>query len=127
MTKSVSTRSSSRPTAETILAITNDISSLFRRCFGRGPARARGYANDAYLFVVLEGVLAEFEETLLNHDDVTTIRLVRTRFQEIVYDEIVSIVERHAGLRVVDYMSQVLPKADVVVEIFVLDHGGTPG
>lgn len=114
-------RTSTRPTPEAILAITNDISALLRNCFGKGPARSRGYVNDAYLFVVLEEVFIDFEETLLNHDDVATVRDVRTRFQEIVYDEIVSIVERHTGRRVVDYMSQVLTKADAVVEIFVLD------
>lgn len=120
----MSSRPSTRPTSDAILAITNDISALLRKCFGKGPARSRGYVNDAYLFVVLEGVLSDFEETLLNHDDVNTVRVVRTRFQEIVYDEIVSIVERHTGFRVEDYMSQVLPSANVVVEVFVLDLDG---
>jgi uncharacterized protein YbcI len=103
-----------------LLAITNDVSSLMRRFYGKGPARSRAFVNGDLLFLVLEDVLTEFEQTFIAKGDSSTVRLIRTRYQELINDEMVSIVERHCDRRVADYMSQILTNAGMLIEIFQL-------
>jgi uncharacterized protein YbcI len=112
--------------SEALLAITNDASALMRRFYGKGPARSRGFVNGNVLFLVLEDVLTEFEMTFLTKGDAAIVRQIRTRYQELMTDEMVSIVERHSGYGVQDYMSQILTRAGMVFEIFLLD-ASSPG
>src|SRR5688500_16687290 len=112
---------------ETLLEISNGISALTRELFGKGPRRAKTYSCDNFVFVVLQGVLTDAEETLLSADKVDCVRDARECFEEVTREEMVSIVERAAGLRVVDYMSQILPGADTLVEIFVTEPNGNGG
>jgi uncharacterized protein YbcI len=109
---------------DALLAITNEVSALMRRFYGKGPARSRGFVNGDILFLVLEDVLTEFELTFLAKGDAATVRHIRTRYQELIQEEMVSLVERHSGYRVHDYMSQILTGAGLLIEIFVLTPAG---
>jgi uncharacterized protein YbcI len=105
---------------DALLAITNEVSALMRRFYGKGPARSRGFVNGNILFLVLDDVLTEFELTFLAKGDPATVRHIRTRYEELIHDEMVSLVERHSGYRVFDYMSQILTSAGILIEMFVL-------
>ena len=105
---------------DVFLAMTNDVSSLMRRFYGKGPARSRAFVNGDLLFLVLEDILTEFEQTFIDKGDPGTVRLIRTRYQELIHDEMVWIVERHTNLRVLDYMSQILTDAGMLIEMFLL-------
>jgi uncharacterized protein YbcI len=112
---------------EKLLEISNGISARTRELFGKGPRRAKTYACDNFVFVVLQGVLTDAEETLLSADKVGCVRNARECFEEVTREEMIAVVERAAGLRVLDHMSQILPAADTVVEIFVTDANGNGG
>jgi uncharacterized protein YbcI len=88
-------------TGEQLLRIANRQSALMRECFGRGPARARAYREDSFLFVVLEGSF-------------------RDSFQDVLAPQMIEVVEDCLGVPVRDAMSQVLTRTGVVVEIFQL-------
>ena len=106
--------------SDALLAITDDVSALMRRFYGKGPARSRGFVNGNVLFLVLEDVLTEFEVTFLAKGDAAIVRQIRTRYQELTTEEMVALVERHSGYRVADYMSQILTGVGMLIEIFVL-------
>jgi uncharacterized protein YbcI len=69
--------------------------------------------------------LPEVELTFLAKGDAAIVRQIRARYQELTTEEMVSVVERHTSHRVVDYMSQILTGAGMLVEIFVLAPGRT--
>ena len=103
-----------------LLQIANRMSSLHSECFGRGPARARAYQEDDFVFVVLEGCFIDAEQTLVRHRRDADVREFRESFQEVLRSQFIEIVEDVLGRRVLDYMSQALTRTDVVVEIFQL-------
>jgi uncharacterized protein YbcI len=105
---------------EQLLQIANRVSSLHSECFGKGPARARAYREDGFVFVVLEGCFIDAEQTLVEHGRHTDVRAFRASFQEVLRSQFVEIVEDVLGTPVLDYMSQTLTRTDVVVEIFQL-------
>jgi uncharacterized protein YbcI len=105
---------------EQLLQIANRMSSLHSECFGRGPARARAYREDDFVFVVLEGCFIDAEQTLVRHQRDADVREFRESFQEVLRSQFIGIVEDALGRRVLDYMSQSLTRTDVVVEIFQL-------
>jgi uncharacterized protein YbcI len=115
-----------RPRSELLFEVSNKISAFMAECFGRGPARARAFENDKYLFVVLEGVMTQAERTLVDHERGDAIRMFRVVFEDVTREGVTQIVEDVLGARVLDYMSQVLVRANVLVEIFVLDAADAP-
>jgi uncharacterized protein YbcI len=110
---------------DALLQITNDVSALMRRFYGKGPARSRGFVNGDLLFLVLEDVLTEFELTFLAKGEAGIVRQIRTRYQELIREEMISLVERSSSHRVLDYMSQILTDAGMLIEIFLLAPPGT--
>jgi len=109
------------PDGEQLLQIANRISALNRECFGKGPARARAYREGDFLFVVLEGGFIDAEETLVRHEHHDGVRAFREAFQKVMGAEIRRLVEDVLGVAVIDSMSQVLTRTNVVVEIFQLE------
>jgi uncharacterized protein YbcI len=105
---------------EQLLQIANRISSLHSECFGRGPARARAYHEDNFVFVVLEGCFIDAEQTLVRHGRDSHVRVFRESFQEVLRSQFIEIVEEVLGREVRDYTSSTLTRSDVVVEIFHL-------
>ena len=104
-----------------LAAISNAMVALKKQYYGRGPERAKTYINDDYVFCVLEGGLTRNEETLLAAGETDVVRSYRLRFQEIMRDRLISIVEAATGRRVLDYHSQIVFDPPRAFEIFVLD------
>ena len=103
------------------VALSNAMVGMKKEYYGRGPERAKTYINDEYVFVVLEGGLTRNEETLLAAGEQDLVRGYRLRFQEIMRDRLVTIVEEATGRRVLDYHSQIVFDPPRAFEIFVLD------
>lgn len=110
-----------KPKGEVLLQISNAISALKSECYGKGPARAKTYEVDNVVVVVMQGGLIDAEKTLVNHGQLDAVREFRLRFDDIVRDRMIEIVEEALGRRVRDHASQVLSAADVQVELFVLE------
>lgn len=105
---------------EQLLQVANRISSLKHEWFGKGPARARAYLDGDFVFVVLEGGFIDAEQTLIGRERDDAVRAFRQAFEEVTRAEMTRIVEEAMRSRVLDYMSQVLTRTGVVVEIFQL-------
>jgi uncharacterized protein YbcI len=102
-------------------SISTQLVALKKEFYGKGPVGAKTYIQDEYVFAVLEGGLTRNEETLLAAGQADLVRTYRLRFQEIMRDRLVAIVEEATGRRVLDYHSQVVFDPPRAFEIFVLD------
>jgi uncharacterized protein YbcI len=106
-------------------AISTGIVHAMAKLYGRGPTKAKTYFNDEYVFCALEGGLTTNEETLVEAGEERLVRQYRLRFQEVVADELIAVVEQATGRKVLTYHSQILFHPARLTEIFLLD--GPPG
>jgi uncharacterized protein YbcI len=88
--------------------------------YGKGPAKAKTFIHDEYVFVVMEGGLTRNEETLLAAGEHDLVRAYRMRFQETMTETTVRAVEDILGRKVLTYHSQILFEPTRAIEIFVL-------
>jgi uncharacterized protein YbcI len=88
--------------------------------FGRGADEAKSYVNDDFLIVVMRGCFLQFEDELIARGREDVVRDVRLAWQSEMAPEITGSIEQITGMRVVDYHSQVMTKADVALEMFLL-------
>jgi uncharacterized protein YbcI len=95
--------------------------SLFKQCYGKGPAAAKAMTRDEYVIVVLEEGLTRNEETLIEHGLEDEVRRFRLAFQATVRDHAAEAVRRVTGRHVVAYHSQVTFHPFRSFEIFVLE------
>lgn len=102
-------------------AISTQLVALKKEFYGKGPTGAKTYIQDEYVFAVLEGGLTRNEETMLGSGEQDLVRRYRLRFQEIMRDRLVAVVEEATGRRVLDYHSQIVFDPPRAFEIFVLD------
>jgi uncharacterized protein YbcI len=118
-------RTGGDPSGSMRAAVSTGIVQAMARLYGRGPTKAKTYFNDEYVFCVLEEGLTPNEQRMLDAGEERLVRQYRLRFQEVVADELTSVVERATGRRVVTYHSQILFRPTRLMEIFLLD--GAPG
>jgi len=105
---------------EVLSETANAVSKIKADFFGRGPEGAKAYLNDNLLVVVLRGGLLEVEETLIERGRADKVRDLRITWQEELDGEITQQIERITGLKVLDYHSQILVHAQVIVELFLI-------
>jgi uncharacterized protein YbcI len=98
----------------------NAVGKMKADFFGRGPEGAKSYLNDNLLVIVFRGGFLDVEETLIEKGRPDKVRDLRTTWQDELEAEITQQVERITGLQVIDYYSQVLVRARIVVELFLL-------
>ncbi len=108
------------PSGAALSQISNGIVRILREHYGRGPTKAKTFLNDRYLVTVTEDLLTTVEQTLVDRGHEEMVRKMRLRFQEVVADRFISVVEEAAGSRVVTYHSQVTFHPALAFEIFVL-------
>lgn len=106
---------------EQLAAISNAIVGILSECYGRGPTKAKTYANDNYIFTVLEDILTPVEETLVNHGREDLVREVRISFQAATADRFKEAVEELTGTKVLAYTSQITFEPAFGFEMFVLE------
>jgi uncharacterized protein YbcI len=70
--------------------------------------------------VVLEETFTAAEKTLIGRGEADSIQDVRRRFQRVMADQFVSIVEQATGRRVRSFMSETDLEEDISVEVFIL-------
>jgi uncharacterized protein YbcI len=107
-------------TGEVLSEAANAVSKIKAEFFGRGPEGGKAYVNDNLLVVVLRGGLLDVEETLIERGRADKVRDLRLTWQEELDAEITQQIERITGLKVVDYHSQILVRARVIVELFLI-------
>jgi uncharacterized protein YbcI len=108
---------------EVLSETANAVSRIKAEFFGKGPEGGKAYLNDNLLVVVLHGGLLDVEETLIKRGRADKVRDLRITWQEEMEDEMTQEIERITGLKVLDYHSQILVRAQVIVELFLLADG----
>jgi uncharacterized protein YbcI len=73
--------------------------------------------------VLLADTLTKGERRLAESGHAERILGLRHDFQEVMREELIEIVERHLGRKVIAFMSQNHIDPDLAVEVFVLESG----
>jgi uncharacterized protein YbcI len=102
-------------------ALANAMVGMKKQFYGRGPAAAKAWVLDDYVFVALEGGLTRAEETLLADGKGDLVRTYRLAFQESVRDVAMGAVAEITGRRVLTYHSQIVFDPPRTFEMFVLE------
>jgi uncharacterized protein YbcI len=106
---------------EQLATVSNAVVSIFSECYGRGPTKAKSYAFDDYVVVVLEDLLTTVERTLVNNGESDLVRRVRLTFQEIEADRFKNAVAEAMDRKVLTYHSQIVFDPPMGFEFFVLE------
>ena len=103
------------------VAIANAIVGLWKDHYGRGPAGARTFIEDQFVFVVLQDGLTRNEQTLLDAGREDVVRRFRVSFQETIAPLAAQVMEQVTGQRVVAHRCQIVFNPTMTFEIFVMD------
>jgi uncharacterized protein YbcI len=106
-------------------AIANEMVRLHAEYYGRGPTRAKVYANGEFVAVVLEETFTPAEKTLIERGEADGIQDIRRRFQRVMKEQFTSVVEQATGRRVRAFLSETNLEEDIAVEVFILAEGRT--
>ena len=97
---------------------------LLREYTGRGPTKARATVNGDSVMIVLGDTLTRGERQLAATGKAERVLQLRHDFQMVMRDELVEIVEKATGRKVIAFMSQNHIDPDLAVEIFILQPDG---
>jgi uncharacterized protein YbcI len=107
--------------------ISTSIVSLLRERYGRGPMKAKTYALDDIVVVVMRGSgFTPFEQTIMDSGQPTRVVAMREEFQTVMAERYRETIERLTGRKVVAFLSQAHVEPDITVEMFFVD-GPLPG
>jgi uncharacterized protein YbcI len=93
---------------------------LHTEYYGRGPTKAKVYADADLVAVVLEETFTPAEKTLIARGESEGIQEIRRRFQRAMADQFRSVVEQATGREVRSFMSETDLDNDISVEVFLL-------
>jgi uncharacterized protein YbcI len=94
---------------------------LVRDYTGRGPTRARTTINTESVMIVLGDTLTKGERRLAESGKAERVLELRHDFQLVMRDDLVGIVERTLGRKVIAFMSDNHLDPDLAVEVFILE------
>jgi uncharacterized protein YbcI len=100
--------------------ISTSVVQVLHEYTGRGPTKARTVIDDDLVTVVLADTLTRGERKLVDHGRSDRVLELRYEYQLVMRDELIGIVERQMGRKVVAFMSQNHIDPDLAVEVFVL-------
>jgi uncharacterized protein YbcI len=101
--------------------ISTEAVKLFRKYTGRGPTRAQTTMNGETACIVLRETLSPSEQNLVAAGHADQVLRIRNAYQEVMRPELIEMVERHLGRKVVAFVSSESTEPEVAVELFVLD------
>ena len=107
---------------ETLGAITDEVIRIWAERHGHGPESGKSYANDDFVFTVLRGGMTAQERTLVERGREEVVRQTRAAFESAIFAEYKTAIEGLTDRTLLDYHSQVLFRAGLTVEIFVLGN-----
>ena len=105
-----------------LAAISTSIVAILREHYGRGPMRAKTYALDDIIVVVMRGSgFTPLEQTIMNSGDPERVVAMREDFQRVMAVPYRETIEELTGRRVVAFLSQAHVEPDITVEMFFVD------
>ena len=110
-----------------LAAISTSIVAILREHYGRGPMKAKTYALDDIIVVVMRGSgFTPLEQTIMNSGQPGRVVEMREDFQRVMKDRYEQTIRQLTGRNVVAFLSQAHVEPDITIEIFFVD-GPLPG
>jgi uncharacterized protein YbcI len=103
-------------------AISNRIVQIQREHYGRGPMKAKTYALDDLVVVVMRGSgFTPLEKTMMDSGDPERVVAMRHDFQHMMTKLFTDTIEELTGRKVLAFLSQAHVEPDLSLEIFFVD------
>jgi uncharacterized protein YbcI len=107
---------------ELLAAISTSIVGILREHYGRGPMKAKTYALDDIIIVVMRGSgFTPLEKTIMDSGEPHRVIAMREDFQRVMADRYRQTIEKLTGRQVVAFLSQAHVEPDITMEIFFID------
>ena len=110
-----------------LAAISTRFVALLREHYGRGPMKAKTYAIDDIIVIVMRGSgFTPLEQTIMNSGEPRRVVAMREDFQRVMEARYKDVIEELTGRKVVAFLSQAHVEPDITIETFFID-GTIPG
>ncbi len=110
-----------------LAAISTRIVAILREHYGRGPMKAKTYALDDIIVVVMRGSgFTPLEQTIMDSGEPDRVVTMREDFQRVMAQRYRDTIKELTGRSVVAFISQAHVEPDITVEMFFVD-GPLPG
>jgi uncharacterized protein YbcI len=110
-----------------LAAISTSIVAILREHYGRGPMKAKTYALDDIIVVVMRGSgFTPLEQTIMDSGEPHRVIAMREDFQRVMRHRYTETIKDLTGRNVVAFLSQAHVDPDITVEMFFID-GPLPG
>lgn len=97
--------------------------ALLRDHYGRGPMKAKTYALDDIVVVVMRGSgFTALEQTIMDDDGGDRVVAMRHEFHCVMADRFKSTIESLTRRRVLAFLSQAHVDPDITLEVFFVDR-----
>lgn len=104
-------------------AISTRFVQLLREHYGRGPIKAKTYALDDIIVVVLRGSgFTPLEKTMMDSGHPTRVVAMREQFQQMMAQQYTKAIEDLTGRKVEAFLSQAHVEPDITLEVFFIDR-----
>jgi uncharacterized protein YbcI len=105
-----------------LAAISNSIVGILREHYGRGPMKAKTYALDDIVVVVMRGSgFTPLEQTIMDSGQPERVVAMREDFQSVMAERYTRTIEELTGRKVLAFLSQAHVEPDITMEIFFVD------
>jgi uncharacterized protein YbcI len=106
-----------------LTAISTTIVGILRQHYGRGPMKAKTYALDDIVVVVMRGSgFTPLEKTIMDSGNPDRVVEMRHDFQRVMAARYSQVIEELTGRKVVAFLSQAHVDPDITMEIFFVDR-----
>jgi uncharacterized protein YbcI len=105
-----------------LAAISTSIVGILREHYGRGPMKAKTYALDDIIVVVMRGSgFTALEQTIMDSGEPDRVIAMREDFQRVMAERYKRTIEELTGRTVLAFLSQAHVEPDITMEIFFID------
>jgi uncharacterized protein YbcI len=106
-----------------LAAISTNIVGILREHYGRGPMKAKTYALDDIIIVVMRGSgFTALEQTIMDSGEPEHVVAMREDFQRVMAVRYKQTIEELTGRKVLAFLSQAHVEPDITMEIFFVDR-----
>lgn len=103
-------------------AISVAIVGILRDHYGRGPMKAKTYALDDIIVVVMRGSgFTPLEQTIMDSGEPDRVVAMREDFQRVMAERYKDTIQKLTGRKVLAFLSQAHVEPDITMEIFFID------
>jgi uncharacterized protein YbcI len=105
-----------------LAAISTSVVAILREHYGRGPMKAKTYALDDIIVVVMRGSgFTPLEQTIMDSGKPDRVVDMRHEFQHMMTRQFTETIERLTDRKVLAFLSQAHVDPDITIEIFFVD------